>query len=479
MKKLVITVIIIGILSSILFGCSGRSAVGFSNGNPVPMGKSLITSEGIEVAVLSVADGYQAWQTLYTDNQFNTPPANNMQYVLITIDLKNISSQQEPWEFYFAYLDLFELTGNSNKTYRSDQSVVLPEGGIGNAKTILNHGDEVSGTLAFYIPENENDLVLEWMGLAKTDWRFFQVKSVGAPAFTTPSIPGQIEAKEFGGSELTPINEQIDNAQPGTQSVDQATYSLTIDGLVDHPLSLSYADLQSYPQISQLAALENFNGSSFTAKWTGPSLNSIFADAGVQSGATIAIFYTADDPMGYTSLDLSYIKDNNIIIALKDNDITLTPDTGFPLQVVAKSKYGYKWAKWVTRIVLSSNTNFRGNWETMGYNNNGDITGPQFQEDTITVTSSANPSDLDESVTFTATIYAFYPYIGIPTGTVTFKDGNKILGTSTLSAQSAYSTATYSTSLLSKGTHSITAVYEGDANFTGTASATIAQIVNK
>ena len=178
-------------------------------------------------------------------------------------------------------------------------------------------------------------------------------------------------------------------------------------------------------------------------------------------------------------MDLSYIKDNNIIIALKDNDITLTPDTGFPLQVVAKSKYGYKWAKWVTRIVLSSNTNFRGNWETMGYNNNGDLTGPQFQEDTINVTSSANPSDLDESVTFTATIYAVYPYIGIPTGTVTFKDGDKILGTSTLSAQSAYSTATCSTSLLFKGTHSITAVYEGDANFTGTASATIAQIVNK
>ena len=62
---------------------------------------------------------------------------------------------------------------------------------------------------------------------------------------------------------------------------------------------------------------------------------------------------------------------------------------------------------------------------------------------------------------------------------VTFKNGNKTLGTSTLSAQSVYSTATYSTSLLSKGIHSITAVYEGDANFTGTASATIAQIVNK
>ena len=183
--------------------------------------------------------------------------------------------------------------------------------------------------------------------------------------------------------------------------------------------------------------------------------------------------------MGYTSLDLSYIKDNNIIIALKDNNITLTPNTGFPLQVVAKSKYDYKWAKWVTRIVLSSNTNFRGNWETLGYNNNGDINGPQFQEDTVTVTPSANPSDIGESVTFTATIYAVYPYMGIPTGTVTFKDGNKTLGTSTSSAQSAYSTATYSISSLSKGTHTITAVYEGDANFSGSTSTAIAQTVNK
>ena len=63
----------------------------------------------LALLVSSVTDGYQAWQILYTDNEFNPPPANNMQYVLITVDLKNISSQQEPWEYNFAYLDLFEL----------------------------------------------------------------------------------------------------------------------------------------------------------------------------------------------------------------------------------------------------------------------------------------------------------------------------------------------------------------------------------
>jgi DMSO/TMAO reductase YedYZ molybdopterin-dependent catalytic subunit len=180
------------------------------------------------------------------------------------------------------------------------------------------------------------------------------------------------------GHQLTPMSEQNNNAFKGTQYIDQATYVLTVDGLVDHPLKLSYADLLTYPQISQLMDLNCVEGWNFTAKWTGPALRAIFADAAVQSGAKIAIFYTADDPDGFTSLDLSYINDNNIIIALKDNDLTLPFERGFPFQVVAMNKFGYKWAKWVTRIELSSDTSFKGYWEGYGYNNNADINGPSF-----------------------------------------------------------------------------------------------------
>jgi DMSO/TMAO reductase YedYZ molybdopterin-dependent catalytic subunit len=193
---------------------------------------------------------------------------------------------------------------------------------------------------------------------------------------TYTTRPGEVEATSFQGTNLTPIKDQRNNALKGTQVIDQSTYTLTVDGLVDHPLKLSYADLQAFTQQSQLMNLNCVEGWQFTAKWTGPSLSDIFAEAGVQSSGLIAIFYTEDVPTGYTSLDLSYIKSNNIIIALKDNDITLTPDRGFPFQVVAMSKYGYKWAKWVTRIEISSDTNFRGYWETNGYNNNADINGP-------------------------------------------------------------------------------------------------------
>ena len=142
---------------------------------------------------------------------------------------------------------------------------------------------------------------------------------------------------------------------------------------------MSYDDLLAYPQISKLMPLNCVEGWDFTAKWTGPALMALFNDAKVKPEAKIAIFHTTDVPEGFTSLDLSYIQSRNIIIALKDNDITLPPESGFPFQAVAESKYGYKWAKWVTEIELSSNTNFRGYWESAGYNNNADVGGPAYQ----------------------------------------------------------------------------------------------------
>jgi len=201
-----------------------------------------------------------------------------------------------------------------------------------------------------------------------------------AGSTSDPSGEAEIEATEYQGVKLTPIGRQRNNALKGTRKIDRAAYVLTVDGLVENPLKLSYADLQAYSQLSRVVDLNCVEGWSFTAKWTGPALVDLFAAARVKPEAVIAIFYTADAPAGYTSLDLSYIKAQNIMIALKDNDITLSPDRGFPFQVVAAGKFGYKWAKWVTRIELSSDSRFRGYWEKGGYNNTADIDGPAFEQ---------------------------------------------------------------------------------------------------
>jgi uncharacterized repeat protein (TIGR03803 family) len=90
---------------------------------------------------------------------------------------------------------------------------------------------------------------------------------------------------------------------------------------------------------------------------------------------------------------------------------------------------------------------------------------------TLALTSSVNPSGLDQPVTFTAAISP--QYSGQASGTVSFKDGATTLGSTTVSGNAASLT----TSSLAVGTHSISAGYSGDINFTGSTSNTLSQVV--
>ena len=89
---------------------------------------------------------------------------------------------------------------------------------------------------------------------------------------------------------------------------------------------------------------------------------------------------------------------------------------------------------------------------------------------TTTVTSSRNPSNAAQSVTFTATVSP-----SVASGSVQFFDGSTALGTAPLSAGKA----SLSTSSLSAGSHSITARYNGDSNYTGSTSAVLTQTVRR
>ena len=87
--------------------------------------------------------------------------------------------------------------------------------------------------------------------------------------------------------------------------------------------------------------------------------------------AKTVIFHAYD---GYTtSFPLEYIMDNDIMMAYRMNEVTLPPERGFPFQLVAESKWGYKWIKWITGIELSDDTDYRGYWESRGYSDSGDL----------------------------------------------------------------------------------------------------------
>ena len=95
---------------------------------------------------------------------------------------------------------------------------------------------------------------------------------------------------------------------------------------------------------------------------------------------------------------------------------------------------------------------------------------------TTAVSSSSNPSVYSQPVTFTATVTATAPGSGVPTGTVTFKNGSSTLGTGTLNGSGQ---ATLTTSTLAVGSHSITAVYGGSTSFNTSTSPVLTQTVNQ
>lgn len=180
----------------------------------------------------------------------------------------------------------------------------------------------------------------------------------------------EVEATEFQGVQLTPMSQQGNDAINGTQYLDRSTYKLQVTGLVENELNLSYDELLNLPAYSEVAYMPCVEGWGFTAKWTGFRLADLLDRAKLKPDATYVVFHSSD---GYsTGLPINYLRSNQILMAYGINDVTLPPERGFPFQLVAKSKYGYKWAKWITSIEVV-NKEVEGYWESKGYSNTADV----------------------------------------------------------------------------------------------------------
>jgi hypothetical protein len=95
---------------------------------------------------------------------------------------------------------------------------------------------------------------------------------------------------------------------------------------------------------------------------------------------------------------------------------------------------------------------------------------------TTALVSSKNPSNAGVSVTFTATVKRTSNNSAVTTGTVTFKDGATVLAADV--ALNRKGVATFSTPTLTPGSHTIAAVYNGNATF-ATSSGSVVQVVTQ
>jgi len=148
--------------------------------------------------------------------------------------------------------------------------------------------------------------------------------------------------------------------------VDLPTWTLTVDGLVERPITLPYEEvvrLTPFEQVSDLHCVEGWGF--YDIKWQGTRLADLLEMVGVKPEATHVNFFTF--PKIYSdSLTLEQARLPDTMIAHRANDAPLEERHGRPLRLVVPSMYGYKSVKWLDRVELVRGRRL-GYWENRGW----------------------------------------------------------------------------------------------------------------
>jgi DMSO/TMAO reductase YedYZ molybdopterin-dependent catalytic subunit len=167
------------------------------------------------------------------------------------------------------------------------------------------------------------------------------------PTQSGPVVPVSDPAISDGlGSRITPTNELVPTGMPPT--IDMTQYRLTVEGLVDNPLSLSYGEIIKYPAVTGTIMVNCAGLFTNNAQWTGIPLKVLLTDARVQMSANKITFEALD---GYLqTLSLEEAQQPGVLLAYMVNGEPLPALQGYPLRLVVKGQGGNLWVKWLTRI---------------------------------------------------------------------------------------------------------------------------------
>jgi DMSO/TMAO reductase YedYZ molybdopterin-dependent catalytic subunit len=182
-----------------------------------------------------------------------------------------------------------------------------------------------------------------------------------------------IEIKEYEGKDLSSVNDFRENSIKGVQYVDIDSYKLKVLGLVEEENEYTYDEVIDRQTYSKVVTLNCVEGWSATILWEGIILRDLLLEAKPLPSANTIIFHAYD---GYTTAyPIDYIMGHDVLMAYKMNNATIIPARGFPFQLVAEDKWGYKWIKWITEIEFSDDSDYEGFWESRGYSTVGNLNG--------------------------------------------------------------------------------------------------------
>jgi DMSO/TMAO reductase YedYZ molybdopterin-dependent catalytic subunit len=161
-------------------------------------------------------------------------------------------------------------------------------------------------------------------------------------------------------------------------SINPDEWTLTIKGMVDREVVLTYDDISSMPLVERyatLACVSNEVGGRLigNALWTGVFLRDILDMAGVQPGAEQVVGRSID---GWTSgfpTEFAF-DDRDAMLVIGMNREVLPANHGFPVRLVVPGLYGYVSAtKWLTEIELTTWDAFDGYWIPRGWSKEGPV----------------------------------------------------------------------------------------------------------
>ena len=125
-------------------------------------------------------------------------------------------------------------------------------------------------------------------------------------------------------------------------------YLLYINGLVNNPQTLTYAQILALPYITQTVEIACPDVIDETDQWTGVPLSTLLNTAGLMPESSEVVLTGADGY--YIVLPLETVLDKGVFLAYQINGQALSEDRGYPLRLVVTGMDGGDWLRWVTNI---------------------------------------------------------------------------------------------------------------------------------
>ncbi len=208
-----------------------------------------------------------------------------------------------------------------------------------------------------------------------------QASATAGPATATPgstavaqappsATPTAFPAVPVLPPEVTPTsNFYITTKNFTDPTVDASQWSLSIKGLVDHPMTLTLDQIKALPSVQVFHTLEcisNTVGGDLIGNglWKGIHMADLMQQAGPQKGVVDAVFRAADDYSD--SVPLAALVDPNTVLAYEMNGQPLQVKHGFPARLLIPGIFGMKNVKWLTTIELV-NYDYKGFWQSQGW----------------------------------------------------------------------------------------------------------------